>query len=76
MKNFVINAQKITLLLLGVLTLCILGAEPGTTESSMYQYEHAFEYGNVGWFLGWFWGIALTLFLILTFIRYRISINE
>jgi hypothetical protein len=76
MKQFILNAQFISLVVLGLCTLCILGAEPGTSESSMYEYEHAFEKGHVGWFLIWGWVTSLVLFLTLTAIRYYNSINE
>jgi hypothetical protein len=76
MKNFVMNLQVFSLIALGLCTLCILGAEPGTSESSMYEYEHAFDYGHIGWFLGWGWVISLTLLITTTAILYRLSLNE
>jgi hypothetical protein len=76
MKNFVMNLQTLSLIVLGLCTLCILGAEPGTSEESMYEYEHAFDYGNVGFILVWGWCVSLALFLTTTAIRYYNSINE
>jgi uncharacterized BrkB/YihY/UPF0761 family membrane protein len=76
MKNFVMNLQVFSLIALGLCTLCILGAEPGTSESSMYEYEHAFDYGHIGWFLGWGWVISLALLITTTAILYRLSLNE
>lgn len=72
MKNFIFYAQQISLIVLGLCTLCILGAEPGTTESSMYEYAHAMDKGHVGWFLCWGWVISLVLFITSTiFIIYN-----
>ena len=76
MKKLVINLQAISLIVLGFLTLCLLGAEPGSSESSMYEYEHAFDYGHLGWWLGWGWVVMVVLFLTLTAIRYYKGINE
>jgi len=76
MKQIIINLQAISLIVLGFLTLCLLGAEPGSSESSMYEYEHAFEYGHIGWVLGWGWVVMFTLFIALTIIRYYKGINE
>ena len=76
MKNFLINFQFISLIALGLCTLFILGAEPGTSEDSMYEYAHAMDKGHVGWVLCWGWVTSLVLFLTLTAIRYYNSINE
>lgn len=76
MKKLVINLQAISLVVLGFLTLCLLGAEPNNTEDSMYEYQHGFDYGHLGWFLGWGWVLCLVLFIILTAIRYYKNINE
>ena len=70
MKNFVIYAQEISLIVLGLCTLFILGAEPGTSEDSMYEYAHAMDKGHVGWFLCWGWVTSLVLFIALTIIIY------
>ena len=51
---------------LALFTLCLLGAEPGTSESSMYEYEHAFDTGHVGWYLGWGWVVCLGLLIMST----------
>lgn len=76
MKKIIINAQAIVLGVLGLLTLLILGAEPGTTEQSMYEYQHAFDYGHAGWFLIWGWVVVLIIFIALTVLRFIISTNE
>lgn len=76
MKSFIINLQFISLCVLGLCTLFILGAEPSGSESSYYEYEHAFDTGHLGWFLIWGWVVSLVLFLTLTAIRYYKGINE
>jgi len=77
MKQFILNAQAICLIALGLCTLFILGAEPsGTSEESLSNYEHAMDKGHLGWFLCWGWVTSLVLFLTLTAIRYYNSINE
>ena len=48
-----------------------MGAEPGTSESSMYEYEHAFDSGHVGWYLGWGWVISLGLLIITSVVIYN-----
>jgi hypothetical protein len=65
--------QTLSIICLALFTLCILGAEPGTSESSMYEYEHAFETGHVGWYLGWGWIVSLGLLIISTalIVRYN-----
>jgi hypothetical protein len=75
MKNFILNAQFISLGILGFLTLLILGAEPGTSEQSMYDYEHFTDPGNLGWYICWGWVIMLVSFLTLTGIRFYKKIN-
>jgi len=56
--------------------LLLLGAEPGTSESSMYDYEHFCDKGNFGWYLLWAFGLSVVLFIITTIIRFVKSINE
>jgi len=58
--------QTLSVIGLALTTLFILGAEPGTSESSMYEYEHAFDAGHVGWCLGWGWVMCLGLLIIST----------
>ena len=58
--------QTLTFIGLCLFTLCILGAEPGTSEDSMYEYEHAFDIGYVGWYLGWGWVVCLGLLIMST----------
>ena len=58
--------QGISLIGLLLLTLFILGAEPGTSEESMYDYEHAFDTGHIGWYLGWGWVVCLGLLIMST----------
>jgi hypothetical protein len=61
---------------LGFLTLLILGAEPGTSESSMYDYEHFTDRGHLGWYICWGWVVSLVVFLTLTGIRFYKGIRE
>lgn len=63
--------QELSIIVLILTTLCILGAEPGTSESSMYEYEHAFDSGNIGWYLGWGWMISLGLSVITSIVIYN-----
>ena len=63
--------QQLSIIVLALTTLCIMGAEPGTSESSMYEYEHAFDSGNVGWYLGWGWVISLGLLIITSVVIYN-----
>ena len=58
--------QSLSFILNGIITILILGAEPGTSESSMYEYEHAFDTGHVGWILGWGWVVTLGLIIMST----------
>jgi|688.fasta_scaffold1120728_1 hypothetical protein len=76
MKNFVMNLQVFSLIALGLCTLCILGAEPGTSEESMYEYEHAFDYGHIGFILVWGWVTSLALLITTTAILYYNSVKE
>ena len=76
MKQTIINLQFISLCLLGLFTLCILGAEPGTSEESMYDYEHFTDKGNLGWYICWGWVVTLVVFLTLTAMRFYKGINE
>ena len=68
--------QTLSLICLALCTLCILGAEPGVSESSMYEYEHAFDTGHVGWYLGWGWIVSLGLLTISTILIYHDNINN
>ena len=63
--------QTLSIIGLALFTLCLLGAEPGTSESSMYEYEHAFDTGHVGWYLGWGWVVCLGLLIISTVLIVR-----
>lgn len=76
MKQTIINLQFISLCLLGLLTLLILGAEPGTSEESMYDYAHFTDKGHLGWYICWGWVVCLVVFLSLTAIRFYKGINE
>ena len=58
--------QSLSFILMGIITILILGAEPGTSEDSMYEYEHAFDTGHMGWYLGWGWVVCLGLVIIST----------
>ena len=63
--------QTLSLTGLALFTLCLLGAEPGTSEDSMYEYEHAFDTGHVGWYLGWGWVVCLGLLIMSTVLIVR-----
>ena len=58
--------QSLSIMGLCLFTLLLLGAEPGTSEDSMYEYEHAFDTGHMGWYLGWGWVVCLGLVIIST----------
>jgi hypothetical protein len=58
--------QSLSFILNGIIIILILGAEPGTSESSMYEYEHVFDTGHVGWILGWGWVVTLGLIIMST----------
>jgi magnesium-transporting ATPase (P-type) len=76
MKQFILNAQFISLCVGGFCLLCLLGAEPNSTESSMYEYEHFCDKGHFGWYLLWAFGLSVLVFFVTTAIRYYQSINE
>ncbi len=69
MKKFIPHVFQVSLFIFCLITLFILGSEPGTTEESMYEYEHFTDRGNFGWYLvwGWVWVgvITLTTFIML-----------
>ena len=58
--------QSLSIMGLCLFTLFLLGAEPGTSESSMYEYEHAFDMGHIGWYLGWGWVVCVGLLIMST----------
>jgi hypothetical protein len=75
MKKFIINAQAITLGVLGLLTLCIMGAEPSNgSEAALYRYQEACD--NYGMFFLWGWVVVMVIFVTLTILRFIISTNE
>ena len=76
MKNFILNAQFISLCVGGLCLLCLLGAEPGTSESSMYEYEHFCDKGHLGWYILLTFGLSVVVFFVTTAIRYYKGINE
>jgi len=69
MKKYIPLLFNISLVILGFITLLLLGAEPGTSEQSMYDYEHFTDKGNFGWYLCWSWVffgvVTLTTFILL-----------
>lgn len=75
MKQFILNVQFISLCVGALCLLFLLGAEPGTSEESMYDYEHFCDKGNFGWYLLWTFGISVVLFITTTIIRFRMAIN-
>ena len=69
-KLFVMKLlQFISLCVGGLCLLLLLGAEPNSTESSMYEYEHFCDKGHFGWYLLWALGISFVTFLITTIIQ-------
>jgi hypothetical protein len=69
MKNFLLNAQFFSMCIGGFCLLLLLGAEPGTSESSMYEYEHFCDKGNFGWYLLWALCLSFVTFVFSTAIR-------
>ena len=69
MKKYTPHLFQISLFFLGLITLLLLGAEPNTTESSMYEYEHFTDKGHFGWYLCWSWVffcvVTITTFILL-----------
>jgi hypothetical protein len=76
MKKFILTTQFISLCVGALCLLCLLGAEPGTSESSMYDYEHFCDKGNFGWYLLWIFGLSVVVFFVTTAIRFYKGINE
>lgn len=75
MKKFVINLQTASLLILGLITLCILGAEPSEmTSNGIERYQSSMDYWQP--IILWGWVVTLAVFLTLTAIRYYLVINE
>jgi hypothetical protein len=75
MEQFIVNAQAIALGVLGLLTLCIMGAEPSDgSEAALYRYQEACD--NYGMFILWGWVAVLAIFITLTILRFIISTNE
>ena len=66
MKQFIVNLQFFSMCILALCVLCILGAEPGTSESSMYEYEHFCDKGNFGYYLLWALGLSFVTFVVTT----------
>jgi hypothetical protein len=53
-ETFLLFAFFISLVTFGLSFLCFIGAEPNTiTEESLYEYQHFYDKGNLGWYLGW-----------------------
>ena len=76
MKKFILTAQFISLCVGALCLLCLLGAEPGTSDDSMYDYEHFCDKGNFGWYILWTFGLSVVVFFVTTAIRYYKGINE
>lgn len=50
---------QISFVLFGLTFICLMGAEPNTlNESSLYEYEHFFDKGHLGWYILWICGIS------------------
>jgi hypothetical protein len=71
MRNILGHLQTLSLVFLGFSTLLILGAEPNTTESSMYEYEHFCDVGHFGWYLCWGWVVSLVTLIITIIIQIK-----
>ena len=67
-KNFLSWTQFISLVISGLMFLFLLGAEPNTTESSMYEYEHFLDKGHLGYYMMWVFFFSIGLFIMSTFI--------
>jgi len=69
MKKYIPLLFQISLVILGFVTLLLLGAEPSGSEQSYYDYEHFTDKGNFGWYLCWSWVffgvVTLTTFIML-----------
>jgi len=76
MKKIILATQFISLCVGGLCLLLLLGAEPNSTESSMYEYEHFCDKGHFGWYLLWLFALSVVLFFVTTAIRYYKGINE
>jgi len=63
--------QSLSFIVLGVLTLFILGAEPSGSEESYYEYEHFCDKGHLGWYMCWGWVLCLVLSIVSTIIIYN-----
>lgn len=75
MKKIIPHVFQISLTIFGLITLFILGAEPGTSEESMYDYEHFTDKGNFGWYLVWGW-VVFGVITLTTFIMLLIHSNK
>ena len=62
--------QSLSFIVLGVLTLFILGAEPSGSEESYYEYEHFCDKGHLGWYMCWGWVVSVGLVIVSTIIIY------
>lgn len=76
MKKFIERLQFISLCLGGLMLLCLLGAEPNGSESSMYEYEHFCDKGHLGWYMLWIFGLSVLTFFVTTAIRYYNVVNS
>ena len=74
--KIITKLQTLSVAVLVLTTLLILGADPGTNESSMYEYEHMFDMGHMGWYLIGGWVISLGLLIVTTSIIHRDKIKQ
>ena len=75
MKKFIINAQFLSLVVLGFLTLCILGAEPSeASEAGLERYEASAAYWAP--IILWSWLAVFIVFISLTAVRFYKNISE
>jgi uncharacterized BrkB/YihY/UPF0761 family membrane protein len=76
MKKYIPHLFQISLVILGVVTLLLLGAEPSSSsEESLSNYYHSTDRGNFGWYLCWTW-VVFAVITLITFILLVIDSNK
>jgi hypothetical protein len=75
MKKYIPLLFEISLVILGFVTLLLLGAEPSGSEQSYYDYEHFTDKGHFGWYLCWIW-VGSGIITLTTFIMLVIDSNK
>ena len=69
MKKINIHILRLSFYSWCLLTFIFLGMEPNNTESSMYEYEHFFDKGHQGYYLGIMW-VVISVVMVSSFIYY------